>query len=150
MTLERGNSGLSPAVASVTLNWPWGWAVGGGAVAAAANALMNLSPNVLMMLPGALSTGVFFFALIGGGVMFLSGKGDRRARRYAGKYPWRTAMVPAGLGAVGVAAFSYMGLALSGSLFVGLFAAAAAGIGAGIALWLILGLIATVAGNKSA
>lgn len=150
MTLERGNSGLSPAMASATLNWPWGWAVGGGAAAAAANALLNFSPNVLAMLPGALTTGIFFFALIGGTVMFLSGKGDRRARRYAGKHPWQVAMVPAGFGAIGVAAVTYIGMALGGSLIAGLFAAAGAGIGAGIVLWVILGLIATVAGNKSA
>lgn len=150
MTLERGNSGLSPAVASAGMNWPWGWAVGGGAVATAASLLINFSPNVLAIIPGAVTTGIFFFALVGGTVMFLSGKGDRRARRYAGKHPWQVAMVPAGLGAIGIAAVSYIGLALGGSLVSGLFLAAMSGIGAGLVLWVILGLIATVAGNKSA
>lgn len=149
MTLERGNSGFSPAVASATLNWPWGWAMGAGGVAAAANLLMSLPTNVLVALPGAVTTGIFFFALVGGAVMFVSGKGDRRARRYTGNHPWQVAMVPAGLGATGIALVSFIASALTGSFIGGLFGAVLLGAGAGAVLWVILGLIAMVAGNKS-
>lgn len=148
MTLERGNSGLSPAVASATMNWPWGWAAGAGAAAGAVNLVLNL-PNVLAALPGAAQVGVFFFALVGGTVMFLGNKGDRRARRYTGKHPWQVALVPAGLGGAGIAVVSFIASALTGSIIGGFFGAIAAGIGVGALLWLILGVIAMVAGNKS-
>lgn len=148
MTLERGNSGMSPAVASVGMNWPWGWAVGGGAAAGAINLLLNLSPNVLAAIPGAVGVGVFFFALVGGARMFLSRKGDRRARRYIANNPWQAAMVPAGLGAAGIALMTFIGSALSGALVGGLFLAILSGVSGGAVLWLILGVIAMVAGNR--
>jgi hypothetical protein len=149
MTLERGNSGLSPAVASAGMNWPWGWAVGGGTVAAAAHLLTSLPANILLTIPSAAVTGIFFFSLIGGGVMFLGSRGDRRARRYMGRHPWQVALVPAAVGGAGAAVATYVGAVFSGALISGIFGALFAGLGIGAVLWAILGVIGMVAGNKS-
>ncbi|MDS1269663.1 hypothetical protein RIF23_05085 [Lipingzhangella sp. LS1_29] len=149
MTLERGNSGMSPAVASATMNWPWGVALLSGGVTGAISLLTSLSDGVLGAISQGTMTGIFFFALAGGAWMFLSGKGDRRARRYAGNHPWQVAAVPAGLGGAGVALVTYISAALGGALISGLFGALAYGVGVGAVLWLLLGIIAVVAGNKS-
>lgn len=149
MALERSNAGMSPAVASATMNWPWGTALVAGAGTGALNFLLNLQPNVLAVLPGALTTGIFFFALVGGAVMFLGKKGDRRARRYAGAHPWAVAAVPAALGGGGAAIISFIGFALTGSIIGGFFGALGTGLGLGALLWVILGVIAMVAGNRS-
>lgn len=149
MTLERGNAGVSPAVASATMNWPWGVALLSGGATGAISLLTSLSDGVLAAISQGTLTGIFFFALAGGAWMFLSGKGDRRARRYAGKHPWQVAAVPAGLGGAGTALVVFITAALGGSLIGGLFGAIAAGVGAGAVLWVLLGVIAMVAGNKS-
>ncbi|GAA3730038.1 hypothetical protein HDA32_006026 [Spinactinospora alkalitolerans] len=145
MTLERGNA-FTP-VASATMIWPWGTATAAGAVTGAAHFLLNLSA---FPVGGALTTAIFFFSLVGGGVALLGSKGDRRARRYAGQYPWRFAAGPALLGGAGTAVVSYIGAVLSGAVISGLFGAAFAGLGVAAVIWVILGIIGMVAGNKSA
>ncbi|MDA8370145.1 MAG: hypothetical protein M0026_09770 [Nocardiopsaceae bacterium] len=148
MALERGNA-FTP-VASATMIWPWGTAMAAGAVTGIGSFLLNLSPSVLGALSSGLTTGIFFFALVGGAVALLGGKGDRRARRYAGQYPWRFAAAPAVVGGAGTAVVSYIGYVFAGALISGLFGAAFAGLGAAALIWVILGIIGMVAGNKSA
>ncbi|TDQ55484.1 hypothetical protein [Actinorugispora endophytica] len=146
MTLERGNA-FTP-VASATMIWPWGTSVAAGAVAGAASLLLNLGNGPLSMLSSGATTAIFFFAMVGGGVAILGGKGDRRARRYAGQYPWRFAAAPAMVGGAGTALVSFVLSALGGSLIGGLFGAIAAGIGTAAVIWVILGIMGMVAGNK--
>ncbi|MFC3999912.1 hypothetical protein ACFOVU_28630 [Nocardiopsis sediminis] len=143
MTLERGNA-FTP-VASATMIWPWGTALAAGAVTGVASFLLNS-----LSLSSGLTTAIFFFSLVGGAVALLGGKGDRRARRYAGQYPWRFAAAPALLGGAGTAVVSYAGMLIGGAPFAGLFGAAFAGLGAAALIWVILGIIGMVAGNKSA
>ncbi|GAB3494273.1 hypothetical protein [Nocardiopsis coralliicola] len=134
MTLERGNA-FTP-VASATMLWPWGWATGAGVATGA----LSLLGNGLALSSG-LTTGIFFFALVGGAVALLSSKGDRRARRWASQYPWKFAGPPALLAGLGVGVVTIF----SGGLF--------AGIGLGLitaaVLWVILGVIGTVAGGRN-
>ncbi|GAB3206338.1 hypothetical protein ACQEU5_09055 [Marinactinospora thermotolerans] len=145
MTLERGNA-FTP-VASATMIWPWGTATAAGAVTGVAHFLLNLSS---FPVAGSLTTAIFFFSLVGGGVALLGKKGDRRARRYAGQYPWRFAMAPAALGGAGTAVVSFIAAALGGALVSGLFGAIVAGVGTAAVIWVILGLIGMVAGNRAA
>lgn len=147
MTLERGNA-FTP-VASATMIWPWGASVAAGAVTGVASLLLNLNSGLLSALGSGATTAIFFFALVGGGVALLGSKGDRRARRYAGQYPWRFATAPALLGGAGTALVTFIGAALGGSLISGLFGAVAAGVGVAAVLWVILGIIGMVAGNKN-
>lgn len=151
MTLERGNA-FTP-VASATMIWPWGTATAAGAVTGVGSFLLNLSPNVLESLLSGASTGIFFFALVGGAVALFSSKGDRRARRYASQYPWRTAMPPALLGAAGTGVAAYISAIISGplltSILLGWIPAALIGLLAGGAIWAILGVIGMVAGGRS-
>lgn len=135
MTLERGNA-FTP-VASATMIWPWGWALGAGATTGAISFLLNLGSGAI---GSGLTTGIFFFALVGGAVALIGSKGDRRARRWAGQYPWKFAGAPAVAGGVGVALVT---LLTGGGLFGGIFA----GLGTVALLWIILGLIGTVAGG---
>ncbi|WP_017626387.1 hypothetical protein [Nocardiopsis chromatogenes] len=132
MTLERGNA-FTP-VASATMIWPWGWALGAGAATGAVSFLLNMS------IGSGLTTGIFFFALVGGAVALIGSKGDRRARRWAGQYPWKFAGAPALAGGIGVALVT---LLTGGGLIGGVFA----GLGTVALLWVILGLIGTVAGG---
>ncbi|WP_017606574.1 hypothetical protein [Nocardiopsis alkaliphila] len=145
MTLERGNA-FTP-VASATMIWPWGASVVGGSVAAALSFLMNFG---LAGIPGAVTTGIFFFALIGGIGGVLSKKGDRRGRRWAASYPFRYAAAPAMFAGGATAIISYIGSVIgSFAIFSGLFGAAFAGLGVGLVLWLIIGVVAAVAGGKN-
>ncbi|GAB3693764.1 hypothetical protein [Nocardiopsis oceani] len=145
MTLERGNA-FTP-VASATMIWPWGASIVGGSVAGALSFLTNFG---MAGIPGAVTTGIFFFALIGGIGGVLSSKGDRRGRRWAANYPFRYATAPALLGGGGAAVMSYIASVVgSFAIFSGLFTAAFAGLGVGLVLWVIIGVIAMVAGNKS-
>ncbi|MFE1169977.1 hypothetical protein [Nocardiopsis sp. NPDC058789] len=144
MTLERGNA-FTP-VASATMIWPWGASVVGGTVAGALSFIANFG---LAGIPAAVTTGIFFFALIGGVGGVLSKKGDRRGRRWAATYPFRYASAPAILGGGATAVVSYVvsvitDFAIIGGLFGGLWA----GLGVGLALWLIIGVVAMVAGDK--
>ncbi|CAM3655122.1 hypothetical protein GCM10009799_47680 [Nocardiopsis rhodophaea] len=142
MTLERGNA-FTP-VASATMIWPWGTAAAAGAVTGVGSFLLNTS------LSAGLTTGIFFFALVGGAVALLGSKGDRRARRYAGAYPWRFASAPALLGGGGVAVVTYaMAIITSGASISDLFTAFFVGLSTAAVLWVILGIIAMVAGNRS-
>ncbi|MBB6174212.1 hypothetical protein HNR23_004272 [Nocardiopsis mwathae] len=142
MTLERGNA-FTP-VASATMIWPWGTAVAAGAVTGLGSFLLNTS------LSSGLTTGIFFFALVGGAVALLGSKGDRRARRYAGAYPWRFASAPAMLAGGGVAVVTYLTAVItSGAIIGGLFAAVGTGLLTAAVVWGILGVIAMVAGNRS-
>ncbi|WP_067964433.1 hypothetical protein [Nocardiopsis trehalosi] len=143
MTLERGNA-FTP-VASATMIWPWGTALAAGAVSGVASFLLTG-----LSLSSGLTTAIFFFALVGGGVALLGSKGDRRARRYAGQYPWRFAAAPAAVGGAGTAVVTYAGMLLAGAPIAGLLAAAWAGLGTAALIWVILGIIGMVAGNKSA
>lgn len=140
MTLERGNA-FTP-VASATMIWPWGTSVAAGAITGGLSLLgtWSLSPAII--------TGIFFFSLVGGAVAVVRKKGDRRAHRYAGQYPWRFAMAPAAVGGAGTALVTFIAAVLSGSIIGGLFGAIGAGIGTAAILWVILGIIGTVAGNK--
>ncbi|RCV48887.1 hypothetical protein [Marinitenerispora sediminis] len=147
MTLERGNA-FTP-VASATMIWPWGTATAAGAVLGAVDFLFSLNQG-LGAIPDALGTAILAFALVGGGVALLGRKGDRRARRYAGQYPWRFAMVPAALGGAGSALLTFIGGVLGGSLVGALFGAVLSGVAAAAVIWVILGIIGMVAGNKSA
>ncbi|MUL44088.1 hypothetical protein FZ103_23500 [Streptomonospora sp. PA3] len=137
MTLERGNS-LMP-VHAATLMWPTGIATGAGVVA---GGLSFLTALPAVTIAGPVGTAIFFFALVGGGVALLGGKGDRRARRWAGQYPWRFAAGPAALAGLGIAVTSLFAGGFFGAVFSGLAAAAV--------IWVILGIIGMVAGNKSA
>ncbi|QBI51929.1 hypothetical protein [Streptomonospora litoralis] len=137
MTLERGNS-LMP-VHAATLMWPTGIATGAGLVAGGLSFLVSL-PTIAIA--GPIGTAIFWFALVGGGVAVLGGKGDRRARRWAGQYPWRFASGPAALAGLGIAVVSLFGSGFFGAIFTGLASAAV--------IWVILGIIGMVAGNKSA
>ncbi|WP_017539832.1 hypothetical protein [Nocardiopsis halophila] len=134
MTLERGNA-FTP-VASATMIWPWGWALGAGATTGAISLLLNLGSGAV---GSGLTTGIFFFALVGGAVALISGKGDRRARRWAGQYPWKFAGVPALAGGAGIALVTLF----TGGFFPAIFA----GLGTVALLWVVLGLIGTVAGG---
>ncbi|GAA4919127.1 hypothetical protein [Streptomonospora salina] len=136
MTLERGNS-LMP-VHAATMMWPTGIATGAGVVAGGLSFLTSL-PAITVA--GPLGTAIFFFALVGGGVSLLGSKGDRRARRWAGQYPWRFAGGPAVLAGLGAAVTSLLSGTFIGAIFSGLAAAAV--------IWVILGVIGMVAGNKS-
>ncbi|GAA4954680.1 hypothetical protein GCM10023224_45140 [Streptomonospora halophila] len=136
MTLERGNS-LMP-VHAATLMWPTGIATGAGVVA---GGLSFLTALPAITIAGPIGTAIFFFALVGGGVALLGSKGDRRARRWAGQYPWRFAAGPAALAGVGVAATSLLSAGFFGAIF--------AGLGAAAVIWVILGIVGMVAGNKS-
>ncbi|MFC7326154.1 hypothetical protein [Marinactinospora rubrisoli] len=147
MTLERGNA-FTP-VASATMIWPWGTATAAGAVLGAVDFLFSLNQG-LGAIPSALGTAIIAFALVGGGVALLGKKGDRRARRYAGQYPWRFAMVPAAVGGAGSALLSFIAAALGGSFVLGLFGAIMSGVASAALIWVILGIIGMVAGNKSA
>ncbi|MDA0564651.1 hypothetical protein LG943_09965 [Streptomonospora sp. S1-112] len=137
MTLERGNS-LMP-VHAATLMWPTGIATGAGAVAGALSFLLAL-PAVTIA--GPIGTAIFWFALVGGGVALLGGKGDRRARRWAGQYPWRFAGGPAVLAGVGITLASLFSMGFFGAVFAGVASAAV--------IWVVLGIIGMVAGNKAA
>src|SRR5690606_10551275 len=108
MTLERGNA-FTP-VASATMMWPWGAALGGGAAGGLAFFLLSS-----FSVSSGLAAGVFFFTLIGGAVALL--------------------------GALGVAAVSLVFSGLGAAIFSGLLTAAV--------LWVILGVIGTVAGGRS-
>ncbi|MFV2197951.1 MULTISPECIES: hypothetical protein [unclassified Nocardiopsis] len=145
MTLERGNA-FTP-VASATMIWPWGASVVGGSVAGALSFLMNFG---LAGIPGAVTTGIFFFALIGGVGGVLRKKADRRGRRWAATYPFRYAAAPALLGGGATAIVSYVASVISSfAIFSGLFGALFAGLGAGLVLWVIIGIVAMVAGDKN-
>ncbi|MFD0773525.1 hypothetical protein ACFQZ2_06245 [Streptomonospora algeriensis] len=135
MTLERGNS-LMP-VHAATLMWPTGIATGAGLVAGGLSFLA--APGIT----GPIATAIFFFALVGGGVALLGGKGDRRARRWAGQYPWRFAGGPAVLAGAGTALMTLLGTG-------GFFGAVFSGLATAAVIWVILGIIGMVAGNKSA
>ncbi|GAB3453827.1 hypothetical protein GCM10027570_33370 [Streptomonospora sediminis] len=137
MTLERGNS-LMP-VHAATLMWPTGIATGAGVVAGGLSFLVSLPA---ITIAGPLGTAIFWFALVGGGVALLGGKGDRRARRWAGQYPWRFAAGPAAVAGLGIAIASIFGGGFIGAIF--------AGLGSAAVIWVILGIIGMVAGNKSA
>ncbi|WP_017590189.1 hypothetical protein [Nocardiopsis ganjiahuensis] len=144
MTLERGNA-FTP-VASATMIWPWGASLIGGTVAGALSFLTNFG---LAGIPAAVTTGIFFFALVGGVGGVLSKKGDRRGRRWAATYPFRYASAPAVIGGGAVAVVSYvMAVITEFAIFSGLFGGLFAGLGAGLALWLIIGVVAMVAGDK--
>ncbi|GAA3989655.1 hypothetical protein FOF52_17670 [Thermobifida alba] len=138
MTLERGNA-FTP-VASATLIWPWRSSVIAGGVTGVISLLTSLGEGVLGALGSGFGTAAFFFALVGGVVGVVGSKGDRRARRYAAQYPWRFAAAPALLGGVGMA----VGGVLSDGLFLGIMGGAA---GAAV-LWVILGIVAMVVGNR--
>ncbi|KIH98997.1 membrane protein [Streptomonospora alba] len=135
MTLERGNSFMP--VHAATLMWPTGIATGAGLVAGGLSFLAE--PGIT----GPIATAIFFFALVGGGVALLGGKGDRRARRWAGQYPWRFAGGPAVLAGLGTALMTLLGAG-------GFFGAIFAGLASAAVIWVILGIVGMVAGNKSA
>lgn len=144
MTLERGNA-FTP-VASAAMIWPWGPSVIGGTVAGALSFLANFG---LAGIPAAVTTGIFFFALIGGIGGVISKKSDRRGRRWAATYPFRYAAAPAMIGGGATAIVSYiMAVVTEFAIFSGLFGGLFAGLGAGLVLWLIIGIVAAVAGNK--
>ncbi|WP_046469195.1 hypothetical protein [Allosalinactinospora lopnorensis] len=136
MTLERGNP-MMP-VHAATMMWPTGVATGAGAVAGGLSFLLSLPA---ITIAGPLGWAIFWFALAGGGVALLGGKGDRRARRWAGQYPWRWASGPAVLAGLGIGVVQLFGAGILGGIFIGL--------AAGAVIWVILGLIASVAGNKN-
>lgn len=137
MTLERGNA-FTP-VASATMIWPWTTSVLGGAAGGALFFLLNLGAGALS---SGLTAAVVFFALVGGVGGVMSKKADRRGKRYASTYPFRYAAVPAGIGGAGYALVSILTGSFFGGLFGGLFVAAA--------IWVTVGLIAMVVGNKNA
>ena len=137
MTLERGNA-FTP-VASATTVWPWGLSLMGGAAGGALFFLMNLSAG-LGALPTALGAAVIFFALFGGVGGVVSTSGDRRGRRWAASYPCRYAAVPAVVGGAGYGLISMVTGSLVGGLFLGLLVAGA--------IWVTVGLIASVVGDK--
>ncbi|MBB4935582.1 hypothetical protein F4561_006476 [Lipingzhangella halophila] len=136
MTLERGNS-MMPVHAAMMM-WPTSIATGAAVVGGGLSFLLSLPA---ITIAGPLGWAIFFFAIAGGGGALLGSKGDRRARRWAGQYPWRWASGPAVLAGLGIGIVSIFGGGLGG-IFVGL--------GAGAVIWFILGLIASIAGNKSA
>jgi len=137
MTLERGNS-LMP-VHAATLMWPTGIATGAGVVAGGLSFLLALPA---ITIAGPIGTAIFWFALAGGGVALLGSKGDRRARRWAGQYPWRFGAGPAALAGIGIAVTGLLTGSFIGAIF--------SGLAAGAVIWVILGIIGMVAGNKSA
>lgn len=144
MTLERGNA-FTP-VASAAMIWPWGPSVIGGTVAGALSFLANFG---LAGIPAAVTTGIFFFALIGGIGGVLSKKSDRRGRRWAATYPFRYAAAPAVIGGGAAAIVSYIvSVVTSFAIFGGLFGGLWTGLGVGLTLWIIIGVVAAVAGNK--
>lgn len=137
MTLERGNA-YTP-VASATVIWPWGTALAAGAVTGIGSFLLNLGGGAIS---SGLTTGIFFFALVGGVVGVISKRGDRRGRRYAATYPFRYAAVPAVFGGAATAAVTLFAAGLGSAIWGGLFAAAL--------LWVLIGVVTMVAGNKNA
>lgn len=144
MTLERGNA-FTP-VASAAMIWPWGASVVGGTVAGALSFLANFG---LAGIPAGVTTGIFFFALIGGIGGVLSKKSDRRGRRWAATYPFRYASAPAVIGGGATAVVTYIAQVIgSFAIFGGLFSGLFAGLGVGLALWLIIGVVAMVVGDK--
>lgn len=136
MTLEHGNS-MMPVHAAMMM-WPTSAAAGAGVVGGGLSFLLSLPA---ITIAGPLGWAIFFFALVGGGVALLGSKGDRRARRWAGQYPWRWASGPAALAGLGIGVVLIFGM--------GFFSGIAAGVAAGAVIWVILGLIASIAGNKS-
>ncbi|GAA1119017.1 hypothetical protein NE857_00245 [Nocardiopsis exhalans] len=144
MTLERGNA-FTP-VASAAMIWPWGPSVVGGTVAGALSFLANFG---LAGVPVAVTTGIFFFALIGGIGGVISKKSDRRGRRWAATYPFRYAAAPAMIGGGAAAIVSYIvSVVTSFAIFSGIFGGLWTGLGVGLTLWVIIGVVAAVAGNK--
>ncbi|MBE3001821.1 hypothetical protein IDM40_24445 [Nocardiopsis sp. HNM0947] len=135
MTLERG-SAFTP-VASATMVWPWGLSIMGGAAGGALFFLLNLGTGALASGIGA---AVIFFALFGGVGGVVSKKSDRRGRRWAATYPFRYAAVPGVVGGAGYGLLQMITGSILGGLFGGLFVAAA--------IWITVGLIATLVGEK--
>ncbi|GHD31929.1 hypothetical protein [Nocardiopsis kunsanensis] len=135
MTLERG-SAFTP-VASATMVWPWGLSLLGGAAGGALFFLFNLGAGALA---SGLGAAVIFFALFGGVGGVVSKKSDRRGRRWAASYPFRYAAVPAVVGGAGYGLVQMLSASVLGGLFGGLFVAAA--------IWITVGLIATLVGEK--
>jgi len=144
MTLERGNA-FTP-VASATMIWPWTTSVLGGAAGGALFFLLNLGAGALT---SGLTAAVIFFALIGGVGGVMRQKADRRGKRYAATYPFRYATVPAAVGGAGYAIVSYASSILAAPI-AGLFGALFGGLLVAAAIWVTVGLIAMVVGNKNA
>lgn len=135
MTLERG-SAFTP-VASATMVWPWGLSLMGGAAGGALFFLFNLGAGALA---SGLGAAVIFFALFGGVGGVVSKKSDRRGRRWAASYPFRYAAVPGIVGGAGYGLVQMVSASVLGGLFGGLLVAAA--------IWITVGLIATLVGEK--
>lgn len=135
MTLERG-SAFTP-VASATMVWPWGLSLMGGAAGGALFFLFNLGAGALA---SGLGAAVIFFALFGGVGGVVSKKSDRRGRRWAASYPFRYAAVPGIVGGAGYGLVQMLSASVLGGLFGGLLVAAA--------IWVTVGLIATLVGEK--
>ncbi|RNL83317.1 hypothetical protein [Halostreptopolyspora alba] len=138
MTLERGNS-MMPVHAAMMM-WPTSVATGAGVVAGGLTFLSALlSGSIAIASP--IGWAIFAFAVGGGAAALLGSKGDRRARRWAGKYPWRWASGPAVLAGLGIGVVQIFGM--------GFFGGIVAGVATGAVIWVILGLIASIAGNKN-
>ncbi|MFI6579132.1 hypothetical protein ACIBFB_25380 [Nocardiopsis sp. NPDC050513] len=144
MTLERGNA-FTP-VASATMIWPWTTSLLGGAAGGTLFFLLNLGSGAI---GAGLTAGIIFFSLIGGIGGVISRKSDRRGRRWAATYPFRYATAPALVGGAGYAIVSYATSILSAPI-AGLFGAVFSGLFVAAAIWLVVGVIAMVVGNKNA
>ncbi len=139
MTLERGNS-MMPVHAAMMM-WPTSVATGAGVVAGGLSLLANLAGGTLAI-ASPIGWAIFAFAMAGGAAALLGKKGDRRARRWSGQFPWRWAGGPAILAGLGIGVVQIFGAGFIPAIFIGLTA--------GAAIWVILGLIASIVGNKSA
>ncbi|PRX99778.1 hypothetical protein [Allonocardiopsis opalescens] len=137
MALERNSKGTS--VAAATLLWPWTTSLAAGVIGGAGFALMNLSINIFAVGLGSLAAGAFWFALVGGAVAAARKSGDRRALRQVGRNPWGFAMVPALIGGGGVALFNLLMLNIAGAIF--------GGLGAAAMIFVVVGVVAAVAGG---
>jgi hypothetical protein len=116
---------MRDAATIATFLWPWRPALIGGGIGAGGALLLGLLPVLDFSLLGSVSTGLFFFFLVGGIASVLrnraGGQGSDRARaqRWAAQHAWRYALMPA---AALLAALFTAGLVLPGSAFGALFA----------------------------
>jgi hypothetical protein len=132
---------MRDAATMATFLWPWRPALMGAGIGAGGSLLLGLLPVLDFSLLGSVSTGLFFFFLVGGVASVLRNRStgtssDRaRAQRWAAQHAWRYALVPAaGLLAVLFAA----GLVLPGSAFAALFS----GIGEALIVFVATGATA--------
>jgi hypothetical protein len=128
------------AATIATFLWPWRPALIGAGIGAGGSLLLGLLPVLDFSLFGSLSTGLFFFFLVGGVASVLRGRAGHgsdqaRAQRWAAQHAWRYALVPA----VGLLAVLFTaGVVLPGSAFAALFS----GIGEALLVYVATGATA--------